>query len=106
MQGFIALCAMLSIYIGARLVTGSLGAVALETVIAFTVLGLTQFAMTKWLPSIGIAIFFHGMYDAVWGPHTGVADWYPPLCAGFDGVVGLGLLIILLRKQRTSKTPP
>ena len=54
--------------------------------------------MDRWLPAIGIFVFFHGLYDAVFGPHTGVADWYPPLCAGFDLVVGVGLFV-LLRKR-------
>ena len=96
--GFLALNAMLSIYIGARLVTGTMTEVLVETAIATAVVVATRLAMMRWLPAIGIAIFLHGIYDAVFGPHTGVADWYPPLCAGFDMIVGAGLLVILHRR--------
>lgn len=96
--GFLALNAMLAIYIGARLVTGTMTEVLIETAIATSVVVATRLAMMRWLPAIGVAIFLHGIYDALFGPHTGVASWYPPLCAGFDMVVGVGLLIILHRR--------
>lgn len=100
-QGLIALVAMLSIYVGARLVSGSFEAVLWETALALVAAGATQAIMFRWPPFIGLAILLHGCYDALVGPHTGVADWYPPLCAGFDFVVGAGLLVILIRKGRS-----
>jgi len=96
--GYLALLAMLSIYLGAELVTGDLLSFIIETTVATAVLVATRLAMMRWLPAIGIAIFFHGIYDALFGPSTGVASWYPPLCAGFDMVVGVGLLITLHRR--------
>lgn len=97
--GLIALAAMLAIYIGARLVTGTTGEIVAEMGIATFVILLARWAMTRWPPAIGAAIFLHGFYDAIVGPHTGVASWYPPLCAGWDFVVGIGLLVILHRKS-------
>ncbi len=99
-QGFLALNAMLAIYVGAQLVSGTLNEIIFETVFAVVAAGLTQVTMLRWLPAIGIAIALHGVYDAALGPHTGVAEWYPPLCAGFDFVVGVGLIALLIRKQR------
>ncbi len=90
---------MLSVYVGARLVTGSFSETILEIAIASIATVLTRVAMQRWLPAIGIAIFLHGIYDALAGPHTGVADWYPPLCAGFDLVVGTRLMVILMRSK-------
>ena len=99
--GFLALNAMLAIYIGARLVSGTFSDVLIETVVASIAIVVARLAMARWLPAIGVAIFLHGIYDAVFGPHTGVADWYPPLCAGFDLVVGAGLIVVLHRKAKS-----
>ena len=93
---------MVWIYVGAKLATGSLAEIGGETLFALIACGTAQFAMLRWPPSIGIVIMLHGVYDAVIGPSTGVADWYPSLCAGFDAIFGLGVLIILLR----SSSPP
>lgn len=100
--GFLALAAMLSVYLGARLVTGDIAAILIETAIAMTLTVAARAAMTRWLPSIGIFIVIHGGYDAIFGPHTGVAEWYPPLCAGFDFLVGISLIIILHKKISAS----
>ena len=99
-QGYIVLNVMLAIYIGAQLVTGTITDVIYETLFAAVLVIATQLAMRKWLPSIGVAIFLHGLYDAIFGPHTGIADWYPPLCAGFDFVVGIGLIAVLIAKEK------
>ncbi|MBV7266586.1 hypothetical protein [Erythrobacter ani] len=99
-QGLIALVAMLAIYVGARLVSGSLEEILWETALALAAASVTQAIMLRWPPIVGVAILLHGTYDALVGPHTGVAEWYPPLCAGFDFVVGAGLLVILLRRER------
>lgn len=99
--GFLGLNVMLAVYIGARLVSGEFTDVLIETAIATVWVVLARLAMMRWLPAIGVAIFFHGLYDAFVGPHTGVAEWYPPLCAGFDLLVGVALVWILLRKTST-----
>ncbi len=97
--GFLGLNVMLAVYIGARLVSGEFDEVLFETALASVWVVLARVAMLRWLPAIGIAIFLHGLYDAFVGPHTGVAEWYPPLCAGFDLLVGLALVWLLLGKE-------
>ena len=101
-SGYMALVAMLAVYIGARLVTGTLREVVIEMIIATIVVVIARIAMMRWLPAIGVFVFFHGIYDAVFGPHTGVASWYPPLCAGFDLIVGVGLFLILLKRAEAA----
>ncbi|MEL7318137.1 MAG: hypothetical protein AAFN04_05800 [Pseudomonadota bacterium] len=99
-QGVMIFNVMLWIYVGAQLATGTLDHIVAESVFAL-IAGLVVQALTmKWPPSVGIAIFLHGGYDALLGPHTGVAEWYPPLCAGFDMLVGVGLTAMLVRDQR------
>ncbi|MEL7197623.1 MAG: hypothetical protein AAGL10_04835 [Pseudomonadota bacterium] len=102
-QGVIVLCSMLSIYIGAQLVSGDLTDVIFEVMIGGVFFSGALLAMRRWLPAIGAAIFLHGLYDAFVGPHTGVADWYPPLCAGFDLIVGAGLIGVLTHKERMER---
>jgi hypothetical protein len=94
---------MLAIHVGARLVSGTLSQIVLESVLALAVAGITQALIACWPPVVGVMILLHGGYDAVLGQHTGVASWYPPLCAGFDFLVGTGLLVLLLRKQRMTE---
>ena len=99
-QGVMIFNVMLWIYVGAQLATGTLDHIIAEIVFAL-VAGLAVQALTlKWPPTVGIAIFLHGGYDAILGPNTGVAEWYPPLCAGFDLLVGIGLTAMLVRDQR------
>lgn len=100
--GYIALVAMLAIYLGAELVTGSLTSIITEMAVTSAVIVLARVAMMRWPPAIGVFVFLHGLYDAFFGASTGVAAWYPPLCAGFDVVVGIGLVAILHRRRSTS----
>lgn len=98
MQGFIVFVVMLWIYVGARLASSTDQHILYEAVFALVAGAIAQGSMLKWPPAIGIAVLLHGIYDAVVGPHTGVAEWYPPLCAGFDMVFGVGLFVLLMRK--------
>ncbi|MGB3470962.1 MAG: hypothetical protein WBA51_09100 [Erythrobacter sp.] len=98
-QGFIALAAMLWIYVGVRLGVGTVSQIAWEALFALAVGAIVQILMLRWPPVVGIAILFHGAYDVLIGPHTGVAEWYPPLCGAFDLVVGAGITVLLLRKR-------
>ena len=100
--GYIALVAMLAIYLGAELVTGSLISIIAEMVVTSAVIILARIAMIRWPPAIGVFVLLHGLYDAFFGASTGVAAWYPPLCAGFDVVVGIGLVAILHRRRSTA----
>ena len=97
-SGYLALGLMLAVYVGARLVSGSLSEIIGEMAFGTAFLVVARLIMTRWRPGIGLMILFHGGYDAILGPSTGVAEWYPPLCAAFDLVVGAGLLIILHRR--------
>ena len=100
--GYIALVAMLAVYLGAELVTGSMMSSLTEMAAASSVIVIARVAMMRWPPAIGVFVFLHGLYDAFFGASTGVADWYPPLCAGFDVVVGIGLVAILHRRRSTA----
>ena len=100
--GYIALIAMLAIYLGAELVTGSLTSIITEMAVTSAVIVLARVAMMRWPPAIGVFVFLHGLYDAFFGASTGVAAWYPPLCAGFDVVVGVGLVVVLQRRRSTA----
>ncbi len=103
-QGVTIFNIMLWIYVGAQLATGTLEHIIAESVFALVAGGIVQALTLKCPPAVGVAIFCHGLYDAVLGPHTGVAEWYPPLCAGFDFVVGIGLTSMLWHdgKARTA----
>lgn len=96
-QGALIFNVMLWIYVGAQLASGTLEHIIAESVFALIAGGVAQGLTMKWPPAIGLAILCHGAYDAILGPHTGVAEWYPPLYAGFDLVVGAGLTALLLR---------
>jgi len=102
MNGYLALAIMLSIYLGAYLVTGTTQKIIHETILATIALGFATVFRSKWPLGIGIMILAHGAYDHFLGTHSGVADWYPPMCAGFDVIVGLGTIILMLKqKQQT-----
>ncbi|MEM6586029.1 MAG: hypothetical protein AAF692_09760 [Pseudomonadota bacterium] len=103
-QGVLIFNVMLWIYVGAQLASGTLDHIIAESVFALVAGGAAQAMTLKWPPSVGIAILFHGAYDAIMGPHTGVAEWYPPLCAGFDLLVGVGLTALLVRDLRNADT--
>jgi hypothetical protein len=104
MNGYLALAVMLSIYIGAQLVTGSLADIGLELLFATIMLVAARLVMARWLPGIGAMIVAHGAYDAFLGANTGVAAWYPPMCAGFDLLVGIGMIFILRSKLANRHT--
>ena len=79
MNGYLALAVMLSIYIGAQLVTGSLADIGLELLFATIMLVAARLVMARWLPGIGAMIVAHGSYDAFLGapaplPWTGPVD--------------------------------
>lgn len=96
--GFIALIAMLSIYVGAHLVSSDLIRILAETGFALVVAAIALFVRDRWPVLIGALILGHGAYDFLMGHAAGVADWYPLLCVGFDVTVGLGLIYRLSRK--------
>ena len=104
MNGYVALAMMISVYLGAWLVTGGLEKFALESAIAIGALGLASVLRSKWPLGIGGMVMMHGAYDHFFGAASGVAGWYPPVCAGFDVVVGFGLILLMLKRGAKEKT--
>ncbi len=99
-NGYLALAMMLMIYLGAYLATGTFVRVMYEIVFAALVLGLGLYFKKLWPIGIAGLVFLHGGYDHFLGAKSGIADWYPPLCAGFDVVVGLGLGYLIFKRNR------
>ncbi|MGH9441158.1 MAG: DUF6010 family protein [Thermoanaerobaculia bacterium] len=70
--------------------------VALELVVAavvFVCAAVGLRASTQWLAA---GYVLHGVWDLLHRPRgvtTRVAEWFPPLCAAFDFVVAVALLI-------------
>lgn len=100
MNGYLALVIMFSIYLGAWLVTGSFSKIIFETFIAMGLLAVATLFRSKWPLGIAILVFMHGLYDHLLGHKTGVAEWYPQICAGFDVIVGIGLAILILSNEK------
>lgn len=101
--GFLALLAMLSIYIGAHLVSSDILRIVMESGFALLVMGIALYVRDRWPLIIGFMILGHGAYDFSMGHSSGVAHWYPLLCVGFDVTVGLGLIYKFLKAPRKSE---
>ena len=102
-NGYLALAMMLMIYIGAHLVSSDTQRIIYETVFAVIVLAVATLVRKSWPLGIGIMVLGHGAYDHIFGAQSGVADWYPAMCAGFDVIVGLGLIILIFKQTKQSK---
>ena len=100
MNGYLALAIMVSIYLGAYLTTGNLHLILKEFFIGLVFLGLATVSRKVWPLGIGFLVLTHGAYDHFFGHHSGVVDWYPPVCAGFDVIVGSGLILLMLRNSK------
>lgn len=93
--GILALIA--GIYIGFAVLDGRLSRLAIETFVAllFSIFAITALAINPvWLAAGYIA---HGIWDAL--HHTPLFDvefprWYIPMCAAYDVLAGIGLLVI------------
>ena len=103
MNGYLALAIMVSIYLGAYLTTDNLHLMIKEFFIGLGFLGLATVFRKAWPLGIGFLVLTHGAYDHFFGHHSGVADWYPPVCAGFDVIVGSGLILLMLRNQKQNQ---
>lgn len=101
-NGYLALASMLMIYIGAHLVSSDLFRIVIETVFSMVILGFAIAFRFKWPVGVGILILLHALYDFLFGHASGIVDWYPPMCVGFDVVVGCGLILLILKKQRNT----
>lgn len=99
-NGYMALAMMLMVYLGAYLVSGSTERVIYETLFAIAALALATIFKKTWPLGIALLVFLHGSYDHFYGAQSGVAEWYPPACAGFDMVVGLGLGYLILKNNK------
>ena len=100
MNGYLALAIMVSIYLGAYLTTSNIHLILKEFFIGLIFLGLATVFRKVWPLGIGLLVLTHGAYDHFLGPASGVAEWYPPVCAGFDVIVGSGLLFLMLRNSK------
>jgi hypothetical protein len=95
--GFLALLMMLSIYVGAHLVSSDIPRIVIESAFALVGLAIAFYVRDRWPVIIGFLILGHGAYDFTMGHSSGVAHWYPVLCAGFDVTFGAGLIYKFLR---------
>lgn len=98
-NGYLALGLMLAIYVGAHLVTSSFERAALEFTIASVVLALAAYLRGAWPLGVAFLVGLHGVYDFMFGVSSGVPAWYPPVCVGFDFVVGPGLAFLILKQR-------
>jgi len=89
---FAALVSMLSIYVGAHLVTSGLARVLGEATFFSIVAVLALFLKDRWPTGIGLLTVVHGGYDLLFGHASEVAHWYPGVCVGFDLLVGSALI--------------
>ena len=97
--GFLVFVIMVAIYVGAHLATSSFPRLMTEAVLANIVLGLAYLIKNKIPAAMGGLILLHGLYDFTFGHSAGVADWYPPLCTGFDLLVGTALIFMIHRRS-------
>jgi len=99
--GHFALGMIVALYIGARLASGSLEAVLVESAFAATMLIASLICLRLWPRGVGVLLVGHGVYDQVFAHDAGMPIWYPPFCLGVDIV--LGIAIIALAQRQTSK---
>lgn len=85
------------VYIGFAAVDGRPWIITLETCVAllFAVGAMAALALSPWWIAAGYIA--HGLWD--WLHHTPAFDhtvprWYIPLCAAYDVLAGVGLLLI------------
>ncbi|MEO0883994.1 MAG: hypothetical protein AAFY34_14870 [Pseudomonadota bacterium] len=100
--GFLAFAIMVAIYVGAHLVTSGFERLAIEFVAGNIAVGFAFIIKSKFPAGIGVLIIAHGIYDYTIGHSSGVADWYPDVCAGFDLVVGATLTFLIHRRADNS----
>jgi len=104
MNGYLALAMMISIYLGAWLVSGDFQKIVFESILATVALGIATVFRVKWPLGVALMVLAHGAYDHFLGAASGVAEWYPPVCAGFDVIVGSGLLFLMLRNSKQEQS--
>lgn len=101
LMGYVSLAMMLMIYLGAHLVSSDFTRLSYETAFAVIVLGFAGWFRKSWPLGVALLVLAHGAYDHFYGHASGVADWYPAVCVGFDVVVGLGLAVLILRNGKS-----
>jgi hypothetical protein len=101
-MGYLAFAVMLAIYVGAHLVSSETPRILGETGGALAAMAVAMLVRGRGPAWMGLLILGHGGYDFLLGHSAGVAPWYPPLCVGFDLVVGLGLIAAGLQGCRAA----
>lgn len=58
---------------------------------------------------VGVGVLLHGVFDVV-HPHVvdnaGVPSWWPPICLGFDAVLGAWILLLAWRPGLVAESHP
>lgn len=101
-QAYIALVAMLMIYVGAHLVSSDLSRIAIEVILSQIVAGIALICRRRAKRGLAALIILHAVYDFAFGHGSGIAAWYPPICVGFDVTIGY-LLIARLNPSMHSR---
>ena len=85
------------VYVGFAAIDGRLSVIAMEVVVAlaFALGAMIALLLSPWWIAIGYVA--HGIWD--WLHHSSafghsVPRWYIPLCALYDVLAGVGLLVI------------
>jgi Family of unknown function (DUF6010) len=91
----VLLAIIAAIYVGFAIADGRDGIkwIEISTAVIFIIVALLGLWISPWILIAGYLA--HGLWD--WLHHaqhiqTDVQNWYPPFCAVYDVVVGLGLL--------------
>jgi integral membrane sensor domain MASE1 len=100
LNGYVCLAMMLMIYVGAHLASEDYTRLVYETGFSIVVLCVAGWCRKHWPPGIAFLILGHGAYDFFHGHDAGVMEWYPAVCVGFDVVVGVGLLLLMLGQRK------
>jgi len=104
-NAYLALAIMLAIYLGAHLVSSDLQRIIFETVFASAILVGAAWLIRIHPVNIASLIILHGAYDVMFGHDSGIADWYVPMCLGFDVVLGIGLIYLIAKQKRLHDRP-
>ncbi len=95
-------------YILFAVLTSSMRALILESVIAFIFFALAVAGFRKSLWLIVAALAGHGVFDSfhhLFIQNAGVPVWWPGFCLSFDVLAGAFLAILLIRRAGPAVAP-
>ncbi|MBW3663354.1 MAG: hypothetical protein KY469_09670 [Actinobacteria bacterium] len=95
----VLLGAIAGIYVGFGLRDGRTTELVVESVVAAAFVAVAVLALATqrtWLLAVGLAA--HGVWDIAHHPRHGMTThlprWYPPMCAVYDVVVAVGIVVL------------